>query len=429
MQLTSLRRALVITAATSLSLLSINVAAQADTVQSEITSNAAQGVQWVDINEPVVVAYWVTNDNSGGMKACDATSDSPAIVTFNPPSGVTVSPTSLTFTGCDVKQSATFTAGDSGRFDIPEASVADLDGRYSTASTSFKIDTTGDTGGDTGGGGPTDTTAPVLTGSAPSANGAGWHNSAVTVTWTCVDETDGEILVADSVLSGEGADQSATATCTDAAGNSASSTVSGINIDMTPPVVAFADASPAAGSQFDFGDTPDASAWVCEASDATSGLAGPCSTAGHGAIVGSHTVTAAATDNADNTSSASSDYSVVAWRLTGFYRPVDMGGVVNTVKNGSTVPLKFNVYKTLSGEQITDVSAIQGFTVRTVNCSTSAETDAMEFTTTGGTSLRYDTTEGQFIQNWRTPKSPGSCYKVTMTTLDGSSLTALFKLK
>ncbi|MEK9736839.1 MAG: hypothetical protein VW239_05920, partial [Candidatus Nanopelagicales bacterium] len=234
MQLTSLRRALVITAATSLSLLSINVAAQADTVQSEITSNAAQGVQWVDINEPVVVDYWVTNDNSGGMKACDATSDSPAIVTFNPPSGVTVSPTSLTFTGCDVKQSATFTAGDSGRFDIPEASVADLDGRYSTASTSFKIDTTGDTGGDTGGGGPTDTTAPVLTGSAPSANGAGWHNSAVTVTWTCVDETDGEILVADSVLSGEGADQSATATCTDAAGNSASSTVSGINIDMTP---------------------------------------------------------------------------------------------------------------------------------------------------------------------------------------------------
>ncbi|MEK9735913.1 MAG: PxKF domain-containing protein, partial [Candidatus Nanopelagicales bacterium] len=108
---------------------------------------------------------------------------------------------------------------------------------------------------------------------------------------------------------------------------------------------------------------------------------------------------------------------------------VDMGGTVNTVKNGSTVPLKFNVYKTLSGEQITDVSAIQGFTVRTVNCSTSAETDAMEFTTTGGTSLRYDTTEGQFIQNWRTPKSPGSCYKVTMTTLDGSSLTALFKSK
>ena len=48
---------------------------------------------------------------------------------------------------------------------------------------------------------------------------------------------------------------------------------------------------------------------------------------------------------------------------------------------------------------------------------------------TGGTSLRYDSTAGQFIQNWQTPKLPGVCYIVTMTTDDGSSLTANFKLK
>jgi len=30
--------------------------------------------------------------------------------------------------------------------------------------------------------------------------------------------------------------------------------------------------------------------------------------------------------------------------MTGFYAPVDMNGVVNTVKSGQTVPLKFNVY-------------------------------------------------------------------------------------
>ena len=37
-------------------------------------------------------------------------------------------------------------------------------------------------------------------------------------------------------------------------------------------------------------------------------------------------------------------FTINAWTITGFYQPVDMGGVVNTVKGGSTVPLKFNIY-------------------------------------------------------------------------------------
>ena len=47
----------------------------------------------------------------------------------------------------------------------------------------------------------------------------------------------------------------------------------------------------------------------------------------------------------------------------------------------------------------------------------------------GGTVLRYDTTAGQFVYNWQTPKDPGSCYRVTMFTQDGSSLVAFFKLR
>ncbi|NTU88495.1 MAG: single-stranded DNA-binding protein [Actinobacteria bacterium] len=56
--------------------------------------------------------------------------------------------------------------------------------------------------------------------------------------------------------------------------------------------------------------------------------------------------------------------------------------------------------------------------------------DDIEFTTTGGTSLRYDSTGGQFIQNWRTPKGKaGYCYEATLTTDDGSFISASFKLK
>jgi len=54
-------------------------------------------------------------------------------------------------------------------------------------------------------------------------------------------------------------------------------------------------------------------------------------------------------------------FTVNAWTITGFYQPVDMGGVVNTVKGGSTVPLKFNIYA--GGVERTSVSDVQGQTL------------------------------------------------------------------
>ena len=125
--------------------------------------------------------------------------------------------------------------------------------------------------------------------------------------------------------------------------------------------------------------------------------------------------------------------SILAWTLAGFYQPVDMsaGGLVyNTVKGGSTVPLKFNIYQaTQAGtNERTDVAAVRSFSATPYVCA-SAATDEIEIVTTGGTVLRYDTTGLQFVQNWLTPKSPGTCYQVIMTALDGSKLTAFFKLK
>ena len=109
------------------------------------------------------------------------------------------------------------------------------------------------------------------------------------------------------------------------------------------------------------------------------------------------------------------------WTLKGFYQPVDMNGVWNTVKSGSTVPLKFEVFAGTT--ELTSDRRRAGLHRSTVvACAGShAATDDVELTTTGGTSLRYDTTGGQFIQNWQTPKAAGACYKVTMTTQDGST--------
>ena len=118
------------------------------------------------------------------------------------------------------------------------------------------------------------------------------------------------------------------------------------------------------------------------------------------------------------------------WTVNGFYQPVDMTPagspiVWNTVKGGSTVPLKFNIY--VGSTEQTSISAIKEIQIFDVVCSTSAVADVpLEFTTTGGTSLRYDSTAHQFIQNWQTPKAPGKCYMARMTAQDGSTISNTF---
>ncbi len=124
-------------------------------------------------------------------------------------------------------------------------------------------------------------------------------------------------------------------------------------------------------------------------------------------------------------STESATFQILAWTLKGFYQPVDMNGVLNTVKGGSTVPLKFEVFA--GSTELTNTSIVSSL-VKGVTCNATQE-DTIEVVATGGTSLRYDTTGGQFIFNWQTPKLPGHCYIVTLTTHDGSTLSALFKLK
>lgn len=273
-----------------------------------------------------------------------------------------------------------------------------------------------------------DITPPVsLPTQSPAANAAGWNNTDVTVSWNWDDASKGVDVTnctQTSKSSGEGNPLTLTSSCTDLAGNSADDSYE-VKVDQTAPSIAWS-AGINDGDVFYFSFVPASP--TCTATDALSGVDGDCTITGYSTDVGQHTLTATATDVAGNTAEVTRKYEVKAWTLKGFYQPVDMGGVWNTVKNGSTVPLKFEVF---AGQtELTDVAVIDGFTVKGVACpATGIVADDIELITTGGTALRYDASGGQFIQNWQTPKKVGACYTVTMTTDDGSSISANFKLK
>jgi hypothetical protein len=292
-----------------------------------------------------------------------------------------------------------------------------------------------------------DTGKPVITDLGATANATGdngWYTSAVTNTFKAQDydangntgagfagETNPYNFTKGSGTSEGSAVKIASGTVSDVAGNEGASIDSAaFKIDLSDPTNVQFVGGPAAGNSYDFGNVPAQP--TCTAEDAVSGIKS-CVVTGYSSAVGTHEMTATATDNAGRTTQVKRSYTVLAWTLKGFFNPVDYDAngttVWNTVKGGSTVPLKFEVFA--GSTELTDPSVVYKFTATPVTCPNgSVTTDAIEILSTGGTTLRYDGTAGQFIQNWQTPKKPGACYDVTMTTDDGTSLpVAHFQLK
>jgi uncharacterized protein YjbJ (UPF0337 family) len=146
-----------------------------------------------------------------------------------------------------------------------------------------------------------DKTPPTITGArTPAANGNGWYNTDVTVSFTCTDTLSGVASMSQpSTLSTEGIDQSATGTCTDKAGNAATVTLGGINIDKTPPTVTAAG-GPAANAT-GWNNTDVTVTFAC--ADTLSGVAsvtGPRTLTTEGA---NQSVTGTCTDKAGNVAS------------------------------------------------------------------------------------------------------------------------------
>ncbi len=154
-----------------------------------------------------------------------------------------------------------------------------------------------------------DTTLPTVSASrSPGPNANGWNNTDVTVTASGTDGGSGIASCTTVVVSAEGANQSATVSCTDTAGNTASATVSNINIDKTVPSVNYS------GNLGTYTVDQTVSI-VCLAVDGGSGIAshtcqnvaGPAYTF----VLGAHSFSATATDNAGNAGSGFTSFTVV----------------------------------------------------------------------------------------------------------------------
>lgn len=144
-----------------------------------------------------------------------------------------------------------------------ECSVTDSSGRETSGS--FQINIVP----------PPDLTAPVISATATSGGSpyiAGtWVSQPVTVTFTCVDEVDGSGVASVTgpiTISTQGENQSALGTCQDVAGNSVSTTFSGINIDLSAPTISLASRTPANGAGWN--NTDVTVVWIC--ADSLSGV-------------------------------------------------------------------------------------------------------------------------------------------------------------
>jgi hypothetical protein len=142
--------------------------------------------------------------------------------------------------------------------------------------------------------------------------------------------------------------------------------------------------------------------------------------------VGTTLVNCSATDAHGNTAQSSFNVNVIlTYNWSGFYQPVDNPPIVNAVKAGIGVPVKFS----LTGYQGLDIMAAGPPGSATIPCdNTTTVDDLTETGTVGSSSLTYDAVTDEYIYMWKTDKAwAGTCRQLRVSLKDGSVHVANFK--
>ena len=220
-----------------------------------------------------------------------------------------------------------------------------------------------------------DKTPPTISATANGTkNAAGWYQDDVTVTFACADTLSGTATCPAAKPLGEGANQSASGTATDAAGNSASDGVTGINVDKTTPTL-----TASFSSGWHTGDVTVV--WSC--TDALSGpVAQPAddTVTGEGANLSS---SATCTDNAGNT--ASKTVSGIQIDRTAPTTTASVPGPLDSGWYADAVPVTLTGHDALSGVNTTQYSVDGG--------PAQAYTGAFSFATKGTHTISYRSTD------------------------------------
>ena len=249
-------------------------------------------------------------------------------------------------------------------------------------------------------------------------NAAGWYRSPTTVDFDGIDHDSG-IRSCDEnlpIATSSSADvRTLSGHCFNRAGLMGTQTFS-YRFDAVPPSLA-PTVSP---SIVTLGGSATASA---NATDQHSGVKSQECDPLDTSTPGVHTVECRATDNADNTATATATYSV-AYGFSGFAEPVD-AAARNVAKAGRIIPLKWRVTDG-NGAPITDLTSVS-VTAASLSCSVGTSEDAIEEYASGSSGLQ-NLGDGYYQFNWATPKSyANSCKTMRLDLGDGIAHTATFE--
>lgn len=277
-----------------------------------------------------------------------------------------------------------------------------------------------------------DSTPPQIVATVtPTPNVAGWNREDVVVSFNVSDPESGieSSFGCETVsLTAETQGMMFTCSATNSAGLTESKTVT-IKIDKTAPQISIV--TPTDGSNFMVGADVLASYTCVDPLSGVSNCTGPIPSGSQldTLSVGQNIrFSVAATDVAGNGATAAVNYSV-SYAFLGFFPPIENYPVINAMKAGRTVPVKWQI-KNASGEIVSDLTTVKSISSIATACD-DAPTNALSEVAlaAGGTELRFDPTSKQFVYNWQTLSSWAGCRLLQLELSDSTLHIARFRFR